>query len=142
MVTAQELKRFQSRLRAKKRSTLSEKKAKALLEESGYDFKFQMILGFFIIDFVFPAKMLIVEVDGPYHEENKWYDKKRDIFAKRCNFQVERIKNEDVETILDIVASYPNLVDHEKKFRKGLSLANTIKGREIQRKRLNRNKTN
>lgn len=54
-------------------------------------FDFQVRIGFYVADFVFPAKMLIVEIDGLNHSPE--HDAKRDEWLARAGFTTWRIKN-------------------------------------------------
>lgn len=56
-------------------------------------FDFQMRIGFYVADFVFPGKMLIIELDGPNHTEQ--HDAKRDEWLARAGFTTWRIKNSE-----------------------------------------------
>jgi len=135
MKSAKDLKKFKYQMQSKKRSTPAELLAKSLLAADNRDFKHQCIIGFYIVDFVIPNKMLVVELDGKYHsdEYQQWYDKRRDIFLSRCQFRVLRMPNEEAVNIIEHISRYPNIVDWEKKFRHGLSFANQLKGKEMQR---------
>lgn len=64
----------------------------------GYRFRFQYIIGDYIVDFVCLPCRLIVEVDGEYHtaEEQQAWDKARTEYLNRCGFQVLRFTNEEV----------------------------------------------
>ena len=53
-------------------------------------FDFQVRIGFYIADFVFPSKMLIVELDGPNH--NHEHDNKRDEWLTRAGFTTWRAR--------------------------------------------------
>jgi very-short-patch-repair endonuclease len=54
-------------------------------------FDFQVRIGFYVADFVFPSKMLIIELDGPHHDPDK--DAKRDEWLGRAGFTTWRIPN-------------------------------------------------
>lgn len=102
------------------------------LKVTGLEYKKQMVLGFYIMDFCLPTKMLCIEIDGAHHSEVK--DCKRDDFIKLMGFQVIRIKNEEV-TQYDLTGlnKYPEKSVRE--FRRGLSRANVERGRAIERMR-------
>jgi len=64
---------------------------------------------FYIADFYTRQKRLVVELDGPVHENKKEYDKNRDIVINNLGLRVLRIKNEeleDVETVLEKIRDY------------------------------------
>ncbi len=64
----------------------------------GYKFRRQHIIDQFIVDFVCLEKMLVIEVDGGYHNdsEQKEYDTLRTQFLERHNYRVIRFTNEQV----------------------------------------------
>lgn len=61
-------------------------------------FDFQVAIGFYIADFVFPSKMLIIEVDGPSHDGRQGYDLRRDGFLNRAGFTVWHVTNSQAST--------------------------------------------
>lgn len=61
-------------------------------------FDFQVLIGFYIVDFVFPSKMIVVELDGSIHSETKEYDAKRDAFLSGFGFTVLRASNAEACT--------------------------------------------
>lgn len=116
------------------RPTASEDIFRKRLVDANLDFKFQMILGFYILDFVIPEKLLCIEIDGSSHDDRKGYDAFRDGFIRECGFEVLRIQNEDVETYdLALIESLPSF--HPYRFRSVLSRANSKKGAYMERKR-------
>src|SRR6476619_5792724 len=54
-------------------------------------FDIQVRIGFYVADFVFPTKMVIVELDGPNHNAER--DAIRDAFLSTAGFTVWRIPN-------------------------------------------------
>jgi adenine-specific DNA-methyltransferase len=54
-------------------------------------------VGPFIPDFVCKRPRLIIEVDGPVHEEQKEYDMERQRYLEAKGYQVERISAYDAE---------------------------------------------
>jgi len=134
MKTSKDLKKFQRKMRSK--PTEAEDKFSKRLFEQKINFKQQMILGFFICDFVLPDKMLVIEIDGPVHEEHYIYDKIRTTFIERTGLTVIRLKNEDVEKFdLYQIHRLPNYP--EKYFRSALGKGNSLKGKSM----LSRKKT-
>lgn len=79
------------------------------LKKTGVRFSKQAIIGFYIVDFAVPSKMLIIEIDGEVHETQKEYDRKRDEFLSKW-FTVVRVKNADVDglDVEDFIASFPD----------------------------------
>jgi very-short-patch-repair endonuclease len=61
---------------------------------AGYKFKRQVIIDFYIADFVNFDRRLIVEADGSQHADNR-YDKRRDAYLNRQGFTVLRFWNSD-----------------------------------------------
>lgn len=126
MRKSEELRKFQWAM--KRRPTKHELIFMDKLLDEGVEFKSQMILGFYILDFVIPDRMIIFEIDGETH--NKRYDERRDEFCKECGFVVIRIKNKDTQdydlSILDIMPEVPLYV-----FRSGLSKANSLRSAAI-----------
>lgn len=66
------------------------------LEKLNVNFRFQWIMGKYIVDFILPKIKVIIEVDGESHELNFDYDRERDSFLESRGFKVVRIKNGDV----------------------------------------------
>jgi 5-methyltetrahydrofolate--homocysteine methyltransferase len=62
----------------------------------GAKFRRQVALGDYIVDFVCFERRLIVEIDGPSHEdvEQQAKDKRRDLWLSEQKFQVLRLPNE------------------------------------------------
>jgi very-short-patch-repair endonuclease len=70
---------------------------------SGYKFRRQVPIDYYIADFVCFARRLIIEVDGGQHSESR-ADAKRDAFLSSQGFRVLRIWNNDLFTNEDGVA--------------------------------------
>jgi len=94
----EELQDFQQRLRDN--PTHAERHLRHQLDHLKEDYRFQEIIGFYIVDFLLPNRCLIVEVDGGVHrqEENRKRDMKRDAFLKSCGFGILRLTNSQVLT--------------------------------------------
>ncbi|WP_291636556.1 DUF559 domain-containing protein [Bosea sp. (in: a-proteobacteria)] len=78
--------------------TETERKLWHLLRDrrfSGFKFRRQVQIGRYIVDFVCPAKRLIVEVDGGQHAESA-YDAARDAWLIAQGFRVRRFWNADI----------------------------------------------
>lgn len=56
----------------------------------------QHSIGNYVVDFFFPSKLLIVEVDGKIHEKQKQKDFRREQFLKSVGCKVMRFTNEEV----------------------------------------------
>jgi very-short-patch-repair endonuclease len=92
-------------LKAKRKEMLANPtEAEAIFHERikqlGERFHPQHIIGFYIVDFVFPKKMLIVEIDGKHHRKGEPYkhDMRRTEFLKSLGFEVSRIPNKLART--------------------------------------------
>lgn len=59
-------------------------------------FDFQVVFGYYIADFVFPDRMLIMELDGKSHNKQKEYDANRDKYLTSLGFVVWRVPNTEV----------------------------------------------
>lgn len=76
-------------------------------------FDFQVVIGFYIADFLLLDKMLIIELDGRHHSEQtqRTYDKRRDGFLCSYGFTVWRLPNTDVKTFdMQKILDYPDKV--------------------------------
>ena len=67
----------------------------------GFKFRRQQPLGDYIADFVCFEGLLIVEIDGGQHADQKDYDKKRDAWLRDQGFIVLRFWNSDVFQNMD-----------------------------------------
>lgn len=130
-------KRYQSRNRAKMRTSQAETIAMKALDANGIPYKHQMILGFFIVDFALMERMLVVEIDGGYHDtpKQRWYDRQRDKYITKCGFEIVHIKNEDAHKIDEIVVHYPIHRDYQKRFNKGTAHANAQMDKAVRAKK-------
>jgi very-short-patch-repair endonuclease len=79
--------------------TAAEIKFRARLEQDRIPHAFQEIIAPYIVDFVFPHKMLVVELDGEHHRKDPKtvrYDARRTRYLERLGLDVWRIPNEEV----------------------------------------------
>ena len=60
-------------------------------------FRRQVVIGRYVADFVCMRHRLIVEADGPHHEERIEYDAARDAWLRSQNFRVLRLPNSQIE---------------------------------------------
>jgi very-short-patch-repair endonuclease len=60
-------------------------------------FRRQVVIGRYVADFVCMRHRLIVEADGPHHEERAEHDVARDTWLKSQNFRVLRFPNSQIE---------------------------------------------
>ncbi len=62
---------------------------------TGFKFRRQVIIDWYIVDFMNFDHRLIIEADGSQHAESE-YDERRDAFLKRQGFNVLRFWNNDI----------------------------------------------
>ncbi len=60
-------------------------------------------LNYFIADFYCDEKKAVIELDGSVHLETKEYDQFRDIEMKEKGIRVLRIKNNELENIIQVL---------------------------------------
>ncbi len=89
---------------------------KYVLKNNKYHWKKQRIQNGYITDFYCVKLKLIIEVDGETHdtEENIIYDKSRSNIMEKKGYNVIRIRNEDIQTIIYEVGNYLNLLFDER----------------------------
>ena len=66
----------------------------------GLHFRRQQVIDGFIVDFYCHAAGLIVEVDGPYHEDQKEYDTNRDQIMATHGLHTLRFTNDQIQNHL------------------------------------------
>ncbi len=81
---------------------------------TGYLFLRQKPLGKYIADFYCRQLLLIIEIDGNYHNERKNSDEQRDIFFKNTNIKTIRYKNQDIK---ENIMSVKNNLEQKIKIR-------------------------
>jgi very-short-patch-repair endonuclease len=86
-----------------------------------------MILGFYILDFCIPDKLIAVELDGGWHDGRERYDERRDRFIEACGFTVIRIPNDQAVTF-DLGCIFTEITKDVKQFRSALAKANSKRG--------------
>lgn len=86
-------------------STTQEDMLARLLDGLGVEYSRSPCVGGYYPDFVFPAAMLIVEIDGGYHNSKpqRSRDSKRSSHLKKLGYQVKRFTNGEVEKCPDRV---------------------------------------
>ena len=65
-------------------------------EKLGHKFRRQFNIGSFIVDFYCHELRLVIELDGPIHNEQKMYDERRTNFLKKQGCTVLRYTNDKV----------------------------------------------
>jgi len=95
--------------------THAEKEFRTRLDRLGIEYLFQPAFVLYIPDFVILLKLIIVEVDGGYHDdpEQKERDAERDAFLEDCGFRVIHVRNEDVNTV-DLDSLWGNMPTYER----------------------------
>lgn len=122
MANQKQLKAYARTLR--KKATPSEQKAKKALKSARIAFKFQVPFKYYILDFLIPSRLLIVEVDGGYHKTRTLKDKRRDKFCRSMGLKVLRIKNKNVGTIVAKVKKYSRVKNFKAKLQEIMNSLN------------------
>ncbi len=93
---------LQNRAKAMRREpALYERRLWKILRDrqlEGMKFNRQKIIGSYIVDFVCFRHRLIVEADGPLHDDRAEYDAARDAWLVGEGFRVLRFRNQQIET--------------------------------------------
>lgn len=63
----------------------------------GYHFRRQQVIDGYIVDFYCHAASLVVETDGPIHDQQRGYDEERDERLARRGLLILRVRNEEIE---------------------------------------------
>lgn len=89
------------------------------------DFWNQQVLGYYIVDFVIPSRMLVIEIDGAEHYRAKGavLDSFRDSALESWGLTVLRITNNEASTILDRVIGLPIVSDWQTKWQAAREVA-------------------
>ena len=67
----------------------------------GYKFRRQVPLDKYVVDFLCVAQKLIIEIDGPSHEDSEDYDSNRTSILESMGYHIIRLTNEDIYEDLD-----------------------------------------
>lgn len=116
MPSQTQLKAYARRLRLK--PTPSEVKAYKALKGARIGFKFQVPFKYYILDFLIPSRLLVLEIDGGYHKTRSWKDKKRDKFCRDMGLKVLRVKNHNVKTVVSKVKRFVKVKNFKTKLFK------------------------
>ena len=65
-----------------------------------------MVLGRYIVGFLYCDKKIIIEVDGGQHDEQRNHDEKRTQFLQELSFKVIRFWDDEVLTETDAVLEH------------------------------------
>ncbi|MEK7627485.1 MAG: DUF559 domain-containing protein [Patescibacteria group bacterium] len=63
-----------------------------------YKWKRQVSIGSYIADFYCRQKLIVIEVDGSQHIDNKEYDKERDLYFLSIGIKTIRFWNNEINT--------------------------------------------
>ena len=66
--------------------------------QTNHKWKRQVSIGPYIADFYCWKKLLVVEIDGSQHLENKEYDKERDLYFSNLGIRTLRFWNNEINT--------------------------------------------
>lgn len=86
-------------------------------------YKFQVVYGWYVLDFVIPSKLLVIELDGVSHVTRGLKDIKRDKFCNETGLRVLRLSNCDAKDILKYIDKYPYVFGYQAKFNQAVRLA-------------------
>lgn len=75
--------------------------AKLRNNQTGYKWKRQVSIGPYIADFYCWKKLLVVEIDGSQHLDNKKYDKEREGYFTTVGIRTIRFWNNEVNTNIE-----------------------------------------
>ncbi|QDX25495.1 endonuclease domain-containing protein [Sphingomonas suaedae] len=79
-------------------------------------FRFQTVLGSYIVDFTSRTAMLAIEIDGDTHATQQDYDATRTSYLECEGFRVLRFTNSDVMTNLDaVLTTIANAISERRK---------------------------
>lgn len=90
----------------------------------------QVLLGHYILDYVLPKRLVLIEVDGPSHNHRKSYDARRDVFCKECGLRIYRVTNKRVlledPLIVEELRVFGCQPNWELRFRAALKMAGRL----------------
>lgn len=69
--------------------------------QTSYKWRRQVSIGPYIADFYCAKKLLVIEVDGSQHLENKEYDKERNNYFLNLGIRTIRFWNNEINTNID-----------------------------------------
>jgi len=68
-------------------------------------------LNYFVADFYSAEKKIVIELDGPIHQENEEYDRFRDFEMKEKGIHVLRLKNEDLLNLNEVLQRISGILE-------------------------------
>lgn len=63
----------------------------------GVKFRRQHSIGGYVVDFFCPEKKLVIEIDGEIHNQNKEYDRVRQLFMEDLGYKTLRFWNKEID---------------------------------------------
>jgi very-short-patch-repair endonuclease len=98
--------------------TFSEARAQESLETGGEKFLSQVVFGDYMLDFVLPERLLVLEIDGSSHATRTEKDIVRDAYCNRHGLRVLRIPNSEARKAHEHIQQYASVKDWEKTWRR------------------------
>ena len=95
--------------------------------KTGFKFLRQKPVYKFIFDFYCRELLLVIEIDGGYHQKIKHVDRERDLFLKNLNMETLRITNEEILNDLEKVRL--RIMDYIEERKVSLFKGKTPKGK-------------
>jgi very-short-patch-repair endonuclease len=94
-----DLKRKDVRKELRRHQTPEELRLWSLLRNNkvGYKWRRQVSIGLYIVDFYCRSKLLVIEIDGSQHKENKMYDEERSAYFLNLGIRTLRFWNSEIE---------------------------------------------
>lgn len=142
---SQKLKHYANR--NKRRDVFFESIFRKACFERKYFYQRQKVISNFIVDFVFPTRNLIVEIDEQHHLEpgNKRYDIYREKKLKQFGFNILRFTDWEVlnelEDCVNCIDDFEASMDIRNQYRINMAKANGGESWRRTRKRTSRSKT-
>ena len=68
-------------------------------------------LNYFIADFYCDEKKIVIELDGPIHQDTEEYDRFRDIEMKEKGINVLRLKNDELKNLVAVLDKIRDFID-------------------------------
>lgn len=90
----------------------AETKARQIMTKAGIRYKYQKVISNMIVDFFFPKRLLVLEIDGPKHDQEK--DSRRDAYIRSIGFNTLRFSNNQILTESTDLASEINAFPAKK----------------------------
>jgi very-short-patch-repair endonuclease len=80
---------------------------------NGLDFDRQKIIGSYLVDFYCAERRVVIEIDGPSHEDRAEQDAQRDAFLRSLGLTVIRIPVvrvlQEMEAVVEYLRDHPGL---------------------------------